>query len=1023
MTAAPPKIKDFLATVKAQVLDKDISDNHVTFLVLIRMELVQRGVIVALDSSDDKVWEAVRSTAGKALVETTLPKPLLAGSLAISGRVVELICTHLSDSNSTLVQDTDNTCFQSAMDRCKEIPDERLEALLQLAIIPKDDDSVISAPLKSRLLLIAQGYYLRAASVQTDAPPMWKKVWDVQLERRQRQGRPHVHQPLEACVPISNLIRIAVSKENSKRAAELSLRLTESYLAKTSSALSDDDDDDDDEQSKHLIKAFIEPHRPELKDALSTLANLAKEALYGCNRDELSDPQDVFLWTLVQLRVALAQEEATIEQRAQTQYTANKNRSGSLSLETCRKKARQQILVESKEVDAIIYPRARALRDAVLEISESSTDEQPPPTFHHLLALDLVRQQLVRIRDRAQAIALQQSSSSEHDDDDYDDASSAWMRLAEYTTPIAENVRDQCGGWEVSLPKEKRNDILTTWLESQSKSKQALLSTASTLLPVAAWMATSARLDGDTTSSASSTLLLHVMSDIATCLAKLQAAQEQASAETSVVHSRAKKSDLELLRWKCARVTAGCLTSAAKCPEGILQISNEALTMYKKNANKYLHQQGEFGMAVWQCLVAWSGLHQSAWSYCSITEARRLLSRAREATHKAKSEWGRKPMLLEEALMDLAQADAEGGLLSGGFANDAAKLYLGVLEKLPVLSSSVHEVGISLLRSHCFCGMARATRLGVKLPSGTMEKSAEEYARDGLSEVERIELLEDLPPIYIWTSATDLSIRFLFSVSRQLVAESLLRSGKPEEAYSFLAAAVRDSPLDAEAAFALGSFRLRMALASEPRSPEDLKDAQVQLLKAAKLDATKANPFALLGFWFEEQKDVKRALGCYSKALAVDPANPVAGRGILRLQPYEAIKNLVEAATNKNSPLNGWAWRALGLQKVMVHDQEDLAVVALLKALRCRDVELPENESMGIFYAISPAENEKAKTFSDLANCYRKLGRYTAAIRSFHAASDAAGENVAASVLCSCAQGRLLQCKIEFDFRVFIGRN
>jgi Flp pilus assembly protein TadD len=80
------------------------------------------------------------------------------------------------------------------------------------------------------------------------------------------------------------------------------------------------------------------------------------------------------------------------------------------------------------------------------------------------------------------------------------------------------------------------------------------------------------------------------------------------------------------------------------------------------------------------------------------------------------------------------------------------------------------------------------------------------------------------------------------------MADSLVRKGRCEEAQSFLEAAVDDSPLDSDTAFALGAFYF-----NQERSSEVDKAAQLQLLKAAKLDPSEANPFALLGLWFEEK--------------------------------------------------------------------------------------------------------------------------------------------------------------------------
>jgi hypothetical protein len=128
----------------------------------------------------------------------------------------------------------------------------------------------------------------------------------------------------------------------------------------------------------------------------------------------------------------------------------------------------------------------------------------------------------------------------------------------------------------------------------------------------------------------------------------------------------------------------------------------------------------------------------------------------------------------------------------------------------------------------------------------------------------------------------------------------------------------------------------------------------------------------------------------------------------LRLQSFDESKAFIDAAINTNSPLNGWAWRAVGLHKVMVDGQDDMAVVALLKALRCRDIEVPRNESLGIFYQLSGGSvvSERSGALAELAMSYRRLGRFTAAIRAFHASIEAAGEMIASSVLCSCAQGK-----------------
>ena len=260
------------------------------------------------------------------------------------------------------------------------------------------------------------------------------------------------------------------------------------------------------------------------------------------------------------------------------------------------------------------------------------------------------------------------------------------------------------------------------------------------------------------------------------------------------------------------------------------------------------------------------------------------------------------------------------------------------------------------------------------------------------------------------------------TTSRQLVAEALVRSGHLHGAKVFLEDAVRDAPQDADAAFSLGAFLLRVAFSSTETTASELNAAKIQLLHAARLDARKAGPFALLGLWYDNQRDFKRALGCFSKALLLDPPNPVAGRGVLRLTPWKSAKAVVDAAIQTTSPVNGWAWRALGKNKVMVSGENDLGAVALLKALRCRDIDQPQSEALAPFFAIGRSAGsdqyqgqEKAETWAELAFCYRRIGRYTAAIRGYYAAIETAGEHVTGDLLCACAEGMFVQCSGDGD--------
>jgi len=201
-----------------------------------------------------------------------------------------------------------------------------------------------------------------------------------------------------------------------------------------------------------------------------------------------------------------------------------------------------------------------------------------------------------------------------------------------------------------------------------------------------------------------------------------------------------------------------------------------------------------------------------------------------------------------------------------------------------------------------------------------------------------------------------------------------------------------------------------MLLFEPDATQEQSKPAQILLLKAAKLDSTQANPFALLGYWYELHNDQSRAIGCYSKALLLDPSHPVAGRGISRLKTPDSLSNLFRKATDGGS-LNGWAWRSLGVREATIIGNDEFAVVSFLKALRCRDVDNPYSDPLAFFYADpsspqKPGRNDFIAISSELAACYRRLGKYTSALRTFATAIDASGEEVASSLLYSCAQGK-----------------
>lgn len=221
-----------------------------------------------------------------------------------------------------------------------------------------------------------------------------------------------------------------------------------------------------------------------------------------------------------------------------------------------------------------------------------------------------------------------------------------------------------------------------------------------------------------------------------------------------------------------------------------------------------------------------------------------------------------------------------------------------------------------------------------------------------------------------------------------------------------------DLPGNFEAAFALAAFHLRIMLGNKDGKNE-VKQTKTLLLKAAKLDTTKPQTFALLGIWYETQDDTARANGCYQKALGLDSSHPVAGRGIQRLIVKDQAYPFYERAAKQNSSTVGWAWRALANHKSRGEGDDTTAVVCLQQALRCRDIQAPGNDNLSIFYenptsvstdSSSQLYCEASETWAELATCYRILGKHSAALRAYEAADAISNGNLSPDTLCNWAQ-------------------
>ena len=948
----PPaaKVKAHLGKIKETILDAacvSFSDVHSALLLA---EVLQRGVLLDTEGSsssskDESISAIIRSTAGKTMLQDGLPKPLLAAAAAMAGMLAEKCASFHEESNATATASaaTENHPAHHHQPPCMAA------ALIRCKEVQDDRLTLLlcpSHPSRDGFNTMALGFYLRAASFQPESPVMWKRALDVlsSINTRCRSScslgttNQIGGEHPHATVPLEQLIRIADSKGNAKRVSDLSLRLAEAWLETPSV-----------EDEGPVYRAFCPFPQPSVpSQPLRVRVKKAQQALAHC--DDLPS----LVPTILSLRIALEQEAAMILDMAMEEQVSAKNRGTSLSLEMCQTSARIKVILGmTTEVDAA----AEQLRTHVSSLLILTSDTCG---HHEEQALSLLSNHIQRLQDRARNMGL--ASMTKKSMVTQAAAQEAWKAVGSFVLPIL--------------------SMETAFIDVKSKARdlflRALISSARIM-----WMTCGSGQGIDPALVQSQPMLQSLIED---CLCVLR---EQKQAEPKAVllleaQSTAQLSDMDkvLLDLECAHATVSSWVQPSS-----LTISD----VLSEDSSR----QAQFGCCVLHCLLAWSGFHQTPWPYAHVTQARAMIRRAMVALNKASSEWGREASPLELLLMNLVEADAEVGVL----ARVSQEKYNIVLEQLVSLKMPSME---SLIRSHCWIGMAR-------LAFQSSVDHAEAYAQNSLDEVERIGT--DCIP-YLWTGAASLEAAKAFhkSMSRQLVADSLIRASRPDEAESFLLAAVNDAPHDFDASFGLGAFRLRMLLSSKDKPTISAeKTAQTQLLRAAKLNSTQADPFSLLGIWYEWKGDETRAMGCYSKALLLDPAHPVAGRGILRMKSFSDVANVIDASTKATSSLNGWAWWVLGTNKAMIDNHDDLAAICFQEALRCRDIASPESVSLYCFFAKpnQPQVAELGGVWSALGNCYRRLGRYTAAVRAFTVGWEASGRTFPPHTLCSWAEVEL----------------
>ncbi|XP_015936190.1 tetratricopeptide repeat protein SKI3 isoform X1 [Arachis duranensis] len=183
-----------------------------------------------------------------------------------------------------------------------------------------------------------------------------------------------------------------------------------------------------------------------------------------------------------------------------------------------------------------------------------------------------------------------------------------------------------------------------------------------------------------------------------------------------------------------------------------------------------------------------------------------------------------------------------------------------------------------------------------------------------------------------------------------------------EQGVEHLFRRLQDFPDDASLHFDIGLFLWEKG----GEANGSTEKAAEHFIESAKLNPKNGEPFKYLGHYYGRISiDTQRALKCYQRAVALNPDDSDSGEALCNLL-YQGGKDSLEAAVcreaSEKSPRAFWAFRRLGF--LQVHQKKwSEAVQNLQHAIRGYPTCAELWEALGL--------------------AYQRLGRYTAAIKSY----------------------------------------
>ena len=186
----------------------------------------------------------------------------------------------------------------------------------------------------------------------------------------------------------------------------------------------------------------------------------------------------------------------------------------------------------------------------------------------------------------------------------------------------------------------------------------------------------------------------------------------------------------------------------------------------------------------------------------------------------------------------------------------------------------------------------------------------------------------------------------------------------------------------------------QMILAEDDSYPDmALKQAQKYQMEAANIYRGMANPFAQLGFIFEQQatSDPRmsgRALRCYEKAINLDETHPLASRRLVRMLVDEGATEQAAEIAQKISEINPkarWAHNVVGWWRIENQALNE-ATVSFRNALRGRPRSSAKDEEtlFGTTVGQTAEDNDllvDVDSWRGLSVTYQKQGKFSPAAK------------------------------------------